>query len=58
MKRLLTLAMSGFVAVALLGCHASVEPADSGSSHSEKTTTYNPDGTKTTKTETKTEKSY
>jgi hypothetical protein len=60
MKRLLTLALGGAVAVALLGCHASIEPNDStsGSSHTETKTTYNNDGTKTTKTETKTDKTY
>lgn len=58
MKRVLTLALAGMFGVTLLGCHASVEPVDKGDSSYKKTTTVGNDGTKTTKTETKTEKTY
>jgi hypothetical protein len=58
MKRVLSLALAGIFSITILGCHASVEPADSGDSHYKKTTTVDNDGTKTTKTETKTEKTY
>jgi len=58
MKRVLSLALAGIFSMTILGCHASVEPVDNGDSHYKKTTTVNPDGTQTTKTETKVEKTY
>ena len=59
MKRILSLALLGMFCLSIVGCHASVEPVDTAGSdsHYKKTTTVNPDGTSTVKTETKTEKS-
>jgi hypothetical protein len=57
MKRALSLALAALFTVSIVGCHASVDTEPAGDSHYKKTTTYD-GGTKTTKTETKVEKSY
>ena len=57
MKKLLTLAVLGMFATAIVGCHASADvdsPNDANNSSYKKTTVKSDGGTKTTKTETKT----
>jgi hypothetical protein len=54
MKRALSLALAAVFTLTILGCHASVEPNDSGDTHYKKQTTYNRDGTVTTETKTET----
>jgi hypothetical protein len=54
MKRFLLLSVLSAFGLAIVGCHASVEPNDNADSHYKKSTTYD-NGTKTTKTETSTD---
>ena len=56
MKRALSLLVLAMFSIAIVGCHAAADVGgnDSGSSSSYKKTTTYDDGTKTTKTETKT----
>ena len=60
MKHLLTLALLGVFGMVLAGCEASGrvgDPSDNGADHSyKKTTTVQPDGDRTTRTETRTDR--
>ena len=56
MKRALSLALAAVFSLAIIGCHADIEPKDTSNadSHYKKQTTYNRDGTVTTETKTET----
>ena len=56
MKRLVSLALMAMFGLAMVGCHADIEPNDNpnADTHYKKTTTYNRDGSVTTETKSST----